>query len=120
MQVSIVARGFSLTEALRHAVEQEARAFANGFATRVWQVSVRLYDVNGRRGGHDKACLVQARMGKDMATLVATDIDEDMYRAIASAFVKLERGARSALTRSRTLRRRGSARQAIPAGFAIA
>lgn len=104
MKVSVCARGFILTEALQHAVEQEARAFGRALPDRVGHVSVRLYDINGKRGGPDMACSVQARLDGGPATVVATDIDANMYRAIAGAFAKLERGARNALARSRARR----------------
>lgn len=113
MRIGIAARGFTLTEALKSAIEREARALDRRLNGRAGTVSVRLYDVNGNRGGSDKACSVQLRLHGDSAAMVTTDIDGDMYRAIAGAFVKAERGARSALVRSRTVRRRSARRQAI-------
>jgi ribosome-associated translation inhibitor RaiA len=101
MQIHIVSRGFFLTEALRHAVEQEASSFSRRLGKPVRRVSVRLYDINGNHGGADMACSVQAHLGAKPATLIATDIDANMYRAIGGAFLRLERGARRALARAR-------------------
>lgn len=112
MRISIAARSFSLTEALRNAIGREAWALDRRLNGRAGTVSVRLYDVNGNRGGSDKACSVQLRLHGDSAAMVATDIDADMYRAIAGAFVKVERAARSSLARSRTVRRRSGSRLA--------
>lgn len=105
MSTDICARGFSLTPALRATVEREAGALAGRFPDGVHDVSVRLFDVNGRKGGVDKGCLVHARVGRPAAVVVATDIDADLYQAIAAAFEKLARAARSAQRRQQTLRR---------------
>lgn len=110
MRISIAARGFTLTDALRNVIEREAWALHRRLNGRAGQVSVRLYDINGHRGGSDKACSVQLRLYGETAEIVATDIDADMYRAIAGVFVRTERGARGALARSRTVRRRSGGR----------
>lgn len=105
MKVDIQARSFTLTEALRHAVETETRRYQTALAERPHALSVRLFDVNGVRGGVDKGCLVYARVGSCQSTVVASGIDADLYRAIAAAFARLERGTRHTLNRNRRLRR---------------
>lgn len=109
--MDIQARGFSLTAALRSAAEREVRAFAAQFPQHSPEVRMRLFDVNGRRGGLDKGCLVSAHLGRGR-TVVASDLDTDLYQAIVSAFTKLLRGTRSALNRELQRRRdtRGHAR----------
>jgi putative sigma-54 modulation protein len=105
MKIDLQARNFPLTEALRHAVENEARRFHAEFAERPQALSVRLFDVNGIRHGIDKGCLLSARVGDCKATVVASNIDSDLYRAITTAFVRLSRGTRHSLNRNRRLRR---------------
>lgn len=105
MKLDIQARNFTLTEALRHAVETEVRRYQADFGARPNSINVRLFDVNGVRGGIDKGCLVFARMGRNQATVVASGIDSDLYRAIAAAFGRLTRGTRHTLNRNRRLRR---------------
>jgi ribosome-associated translation inhibitor RaiA len=106
MQLDIHARGFILTPALRTAVEQQALHFMNLFPHRSPGLSVRLYDVNGLRGGDDKGCLVQAKLGMRRTAIIASDINADLYRAIAGAFARLARGTRATLERARAARRR--------------
>ena len=101
MRTDVQARGFSLTDALRSAVEHEAQEYAERFAEVPTSVQVRLFDVNGGRGGLDKGCLVSARVGRGGRIVVATDLDSDLYRAIPAAFAKLDRGTRSILRRRR-------------------
>lgn len=106
MNTDICARGFSLTAGLRSAVERESEEFQSNFPRGFGSVKVRLFDINGSsRGGADKGCLIHARLRGTRASLVATAIDTDLYRAINMAFVKLMRGARAALHRTRKLER---------------
>lgn len=105
MLIDIQARGFSLTSALRSAVEGEAREYAGRLPEPPQSVRVRLFDVNGPRGGRDKGCLVYARVGRGNRGAVATDIDCDLYRAIGVAFARLTQATRATLNRGRSLRR---------------
>ena len=106
MQTEICARGFELTSALRRAVETEARELGRQAPRGVDAVSVRLFDANGPRGGPDKGCLVSLRLRGNRTSVVASAIDTDLYRAIAGAFMKLERAMRASVQRARALRRR--------------
>lgn len=105
MRIDIQARQFTLTEALRSTVEAEARQYEADFADRLHSLNVRLFDVNGLKGGVDKGCLLFARIGRGQATVVASGIDSDLYRAIGAAFTRLSRGTRQSLDRNRRLRR---------------
>lgn len=105
MKTDVQSRGFSLTPALRGAVEVEASEYASQFARRLRSLQVRLFDINGTRGGLDKGCLAYARLGNGRTVVVASDVDSDLYRAITSAFAKLMRGTRTAIGRHRSKRR---------------
>jgi ribosome-associated translation inhibitor RaiA len=113
MHTDVQSRGFSLTPALRAAVDHEARDFAKRFPNLSATLKVRLFDVNGRRGGLDKGCLVHARVGEGRRNVVASDLDSDLYRAISAAFVKLERGTRTVLGRGRAGRHDSQGEQAL-------
>jgi ribosome-associated translation inhibitor RaiA len=106
MNTDICARGFSLTAGLRSTVERESQEFQYSFPRGIGSIKVRLFDINGStRGGADKGCLIHARLRGTRTSLVATAVDTDLYRAINTAFVKLMRGARAALHRTRKLQR---------------
>ncbi len=105
MKTDLQARGFTLTPALRSAVEREVSDYAAQFSPSPRSLQVRLFDVNGRRGGLDKGCLAYAQMAGGRSVVVATDIDSDLYRSIPAAFAKLARATRSAIGRRRSLRR---------------
>lgn len=105
MNLDIQTRGFPMTDALAMAVRQEAEGFQDAFPGLPVRLKVRLFDVNGRRGGLDKGCLIHAHAGRGAAVVVASDLDDDLYRAIAAAFERLARATRSRLERRHTLRR---------------
>ncbi len=107
IQASIQARGFTLTQSLLSATQTQLDAYRARFPRAAAVVSIRLYDVNGLRGGPDKGCLAQAQLGKHHVSVVASDVDSELYTAIQRAFAKLTRATRSALTRARSLQRRG-------------
>ena len=108
MQIDVQSRGFSLTNALQQAIEDEAQHYAARCPNALAGVRVRLFDTNGPRGGNDKACLVQARLLRRRESVVASHVDADLYRASAAAFAKLERGTRSVLAPRRAHRRGAS------------
>lgn len=103
MTLDLQSRGFALTEALAAAIRREARRYAESFPGLTPQLQVRVFDINGERGGLDKGCLVKARAGRSI--VVASDLDSDLYRAIPAAFARLARATRSQLDRRRGLRR---------------
>ena len=105
MHTDIQARGFTLTEALQGAADNAAKHYAEQFPTLQISLQVRLFDINGLRGGVDKGCLVSARIGHNRKVIVANQMDSDLYRAIPAAFAKLTRATRSALNRERTWQR---------------
>ncbi len=105
MHIDVQSRGFSLTRALQAAIEGEAEQYATRCPDALVGVRVRLFDTNGPRGGSDKACLVQAHLRHRRESVVASHVDADLYRAIAAAFAKLERGTRSVLGPRRGHRR---------------
>ena len=111
MNTDIHARGFTLTAPLRAAVERQAEDLRRRQPRRIGALAVRLFDINGTRGGLDKGCLVHARVGRGASVVVATEVDSDLYRAIERAFAKLRRGLRAALARGRATRRQGTVRR---------
>jgi putative sigma-54 modulation protein len=106
MHIDVQSRGFSLSRALQTAVESEAREYAIRSPQMVSGLLIRLFDTNGPRGGNDKVCLVQARLSQGRKSVVASHVDSDLYRAIATAFSKLKRGTRSVLGARKVLRHR--------------
>src|SRR5512139_3535192 len=98
MNIDTQARGFVLTQALRSAVSREAQTAFMGLTGAI-HLQVRLFDVNGPRGGADKGCLSTAHVRRSRRVLVASALDEDLYCAIPHAFAKLRRALSSTVSR---------------------
>ncbi|MFO1394544.1 MAG: HPF/RaiA family ribosome-associated protein [Steroidobacteraceae bacterium] len=107
MKIDVQARQFSLTAPLRAAVQNQIERLADAIGAKVTRVSVRLFDVNGLRGGPDKGCMVHAHFA-DGVTIVASDVGEDLYRSVPAAFEKL------LLRRRRLGEQRRIARRRLP------
>lgn len=99
MHMHIQTDGFEMTGALQ-AYAKGRFTFALDRARHVVrQVSIRLSDINGPRGGKDKRCKVQISLphGRDV---VIDDLDSDLYVAIDKA------ADRAGRTLSRRMERR--------------
>ena len=100
MNIHIQARGFALTDSLREHVERRLR-FAFGWADdRLRQVSVRLWDENGPRGGEDKRCRIQIAF-PGAPSVVIDDTEADLYVAIDRAADRAGRSVARRLERQR-------------------
>ena len=117
MDVHLLAQQFPLTPALRKHVERRLRS---GFAfarDRIGDVVVRLGDINGPRGGQDKACQIMIAV-PGRPTVVVRDVQEDLYSAIDRAVKRAAYKLRQLVTQRRYLERWGhrspsSARRAL-------
>ena len=100
MQVDIRARGFELTEGLRQHTERRLD-FALGWANYdIRKVAVRLFDINGPRGGEDKCCRIQVTL-PNAQDVVIEDTEADLYLAIDRAAERLENSVARRLERQK-------------------
>jgi len=107
MRISIRALGMESTQAIREHVERRVLFAVGRFSTRLEEVSVRLGDANGPRGGTDKTCRVVA--GVDGAgQVVVEDADSDLYVAVDRATSRLGRAVARAVNRRREAQGRRS------------
>ncbi|WP_136419700.1 MULTISPECIES: HPF/RaiA family ribosome-associated protein [Oxalobacteraceae] len=95
MRVDVRAQGFELTNALAEHAQRRLHFALKHAADQVQQVTVRLADINGPRGGIDKRCTVHLVLN-GMPDVVAEDTEADMYIAINRA---VDRVGRTALRR---------------------
>ena len=115
MQVQFVSKEFELTPSLReHLARRLQRAFVS-LHNRIQSVSVRLYDLNGPKGGRDMLCQV-AVIIPGRPTVLIKDVQEDMYAAIDSAFRRASYRVTQLVTRQRNTVRgiHRNANQAVP------
>lgn len=90
MRVDIHAHGFELTNALVAHTERRLRFALKHATDRVQNVTVRLADINGPRGGIDKRCSVHIVLS-GLPDIVSEDTEADMYLAINRAVDRVGR-----------------------------
>ena len=108
MELDVQARDFPLTEGLHAAIAAALRPYAAAFDEAVRKVAVRVYDLNGPRGGVDKRCQVVLKTdgtGPVIAVSVARDWRTALDQALARASRFLLRQWRRSAD-ARRLRRR--------------
>ena len=106
MRIDIKAKGFDLTDGLREHTVRRLQ-FALGWANQdVGAISVRLFDINGPRGGEDKRCRIQVSF-PGSRNVVIEDTEADLYVAIDRA---AERAERAVVRRLERLREHSHAR----------
>lgn len=118
MKIDIQARDFSLTKALRSHVERRIGFALSTRYDRIGRIQVRLFDINGPRGGNDKCCRLQVAM-PGQADVVIADTQADLYAAIDRAADRAGRVVSRRLERLRRFDRTGSPADVLP-GFAPA
>jgi ribosomal subunit interface protein len=100
MRLSVRTLGMEATDAIRDHVERRVRFAVGRFGHRLEEVSVRLGDANGPRGGTDKTCRVVATLG-GTGQVVVEDADADLYVAVDRATNRLGRAVARAVERRR-------------------
>lgn len=90
MRVDVRTQGFPLTDALTEHTQRRLRFALKHAADQVQQVTVRLADVNGPRGGVDKRCSVHIMLD-GLPDIVTEDTEADMYIAINRAVDRVGR-----------------------------
>lgn len=90
MRLSIRASGIELSEELRRHVERRLLFALSRFGERVKDVTVRLADLNGPRGGIDKRCRMLAQLAPRGAIRVVKT-DGDLQAAIDRCAERLGR-----------------------------
>ena len=104
MQIDILARDFSLTEALTSHIRYRLGTALNKLEDQIQRVRVRLSDINGPRGGEDKQCQLQVVMDQ-LPDIIIEDIESDMYFAIDRAAERAGRTVGRRVARQRSLSR---------------
>jgi putative sigma-54 modulation protein len=102
MRIGVRARRLTVPPRLAQDVDQRLRLTVGRFARRVSAVAVRLFDVNGPRGGLDKVCEVTvslSRAGTVRYRAVASSVAVAASRALAGTQEVIAR--RLALRRDR-------------------
>lgn len=110
MRVSISGDRVKVTTSLREYIDRRLHFALGRFGTAIDNVSVRVGDINGPRGGVDKRCrIVVALRAPGSNPITVDDNDEDLRAAVARACNRAGRTVARAVQRKcckRTYQRR--------------
>jgi putative sigma-54 modulation protein len=101
VRIELTTRGFTVTPGLRAHVERRLAFALDRWGERIARARVVLADVNGPKGGADKACRVELRL-RGAGGVRATARDVDAYAAIDAAAHRAARALSRALDRERS------------------
>jgi ribosomal subunit interface protein len=88
MDMSIRGRQLELSDFFKNYVQRRLSFAISKFDSRVRDVEVVVCDVNGPRGGVDKACAITATV-RPIGRVFARAVDIDSYSAVDSAVSRL-------------------------------
>jgi hypothetical protein len=100
MLISITDRSALDEGDLRQFAERRLLFALARFDSRVSEVEVVVEDLNGPRGGIDKACRITAKLHRSNDVTIS-DRDEDLFRCISRAADRVGRAVARAIARSR-------------------
>lgn len=107
MRYRIHGQGVKITASLRQEAERRLHFALARFSPSIRQVGLRLFDMNGPRGGVDKCCRIVVTM-EPTETIVVEAENSDINAAIAMAADRIGRTiARAIHRRVKTRRRAG-------------
>jgi putative sigma-54 modulation protein len=104
VQLQIRCSGVTNTNELMDYVRRRIRFALGRLDGAVSRVSVRLFDVNGPRGGNDKVCKIVMQTSTG-SSLVIEENDSDLFTAVSRAAERAGRLAGTQLALGRTQRR---------------
>jgi putative sigma-54 modulation protein len=102
MRLDIRIQKVDLPKEVNRYIERRLRFCLGRFETRIHRVTVRIFDVNGPRGGADKRCRITLGLIPSGALLVQ-EVNADLFAAIDRAAERLGQALARKLHRARDL-----------------
>ena len=109
MKIHVRSKQLKVDAALRCHIERRLDFSLGRFSQRVERVTVQLTDVNGPRGGDDKACRIEVCL-RPSGTVFVEHRDADLVAVVDRAADRIGRTVPRALERERDLVRGGGPR----------
>lgn len=98
MTIHVRSRQIRIDQGLRERIERRVRSALGRLVPRIRRASVRIDDLNGPRGGRDKACRVEVQLGTGRAVF-AEGRDADLHASVDRALRRAGRCVLRALKR---------------------
>ena len=100
MRLKVSGGNVALDEPLREEIETRVRFALGRFSSRIGQVSARVEDLNGPRGGRDKRCRIIVKM-RGSGQLSVEAMEEELSEAVSRAADRAARRVQRELERRR-------------------
>jgi putative sigma-54 modulation protein len=84
MQFEVRIQKIDIPKAVHRYIERRLRFSLSRFEQRIRRVNVRIFDLNGPRGGADKCCRIAIRLVSSDA-IVVQEVNTDLFMAIDRA-----------------------------------
>lgn len=107
MRFDIRIQKLDLHQEVSHYIERRLRFSLSRLVSRLRTVNVRVFDVNGPRGGIDKCCRITAHI-LPSETVVLQEVDADLFAAIDRVTRRISRTFTRRLTLERDLRKKSN------------
>ena len=99
MKIDVRTRHLRLGDGVVAHIRRRLELSLDRVAARVFRATVRVLDLNGPRGGEDKACRIEVRL-RPTGTVFVEDRDADLYAAVDRAADRAGHSVARALKRS--------------------
>ena len=107
MRFDIRIQKLDLHQEVSRYIERRLRLSLSRLVSRLGAVNVRVFDVNGPRGGIDKCCRITAHLVPS-ETVVLQEVNADLFAAIDRATSRISRTFTRRLTLERDLRKKSN------------
>jgi len=113
MVLTIHARDFMLSAALKAHIHEKMQSIKQRYGHKISVADVRLFDVNGPKGGDDMRCRIVLKP-RGNNEIVVQDTSANMYEAINRCTHRIKRHIERSLTPRLSQRERRSGKREAP------
>jgi putative sigma-54 modulation protein len=103
MQLDVRIQKIDIFKAVHRYIERRVRFSLSRFGQRIRRVNVRIFDLNGPRGGTDKCCRIAMRLVSSDAVVVQ-EVNSELFTAIDRAAERAGQKLARKVHRARALR----------------
>jgi len=102
MTPTIIAKGVKASESLREYITQRLNSVLTRTQSSIQDITIRLTDLNGSRGGVDKRCLIHVKL-PGISPIVVTGFAADITSAIDMAAQRVSKAVSRVLSKTKAI-----------------
>jgi len=102
MTPTIIAKGIKASESLREYITERLSTVLTHTQSSIPNITIRLTDLNGSRGGIDKRCLIHLKL-PGISPIVVTGLAADITSAIDMAAQRISKAANRVLSKTKSV-----------------